>query len=215
MIRIWTGAGVLALAAVAFGLNATGGETAKPVVVPEGAAKAYFAAGCFWCAEKDFEHLPGVYEVVSGYMGGAAEQAEYGAVSSGRTGHLEAVEVIYDPQKLTYDQLLYHFWRNVDPLQGNGQFCDKGPQYRSAIFAASADETAAAEASKAALATRFPQPVVTLVLPAGPFYPAEGYHQDYAKNNEWRYTLYRTGCGRDAQLAERWGAEAGGAMPTN
>lgn len=175
---------------------------------------AVFAAGCFWCAETAFEPLPGVIDVVSGYSGGSSANPTYHDVSAGGTGHLEVVQVTYDPARITFAALLAVFWRNVDPLQANGQFCDLGPQYRSAIFVRTPAERTAAETSKAALAAsgRFDRPIVTDILPAAPFYPAETYHQDYAQKNPLKYRYYRYSCGRDHRLQERWGAEAGGTV---
>lgn len=175
--------------------------------------KAVFAAGCFWCAEAAFETVPGVIDVVSGYAGGTAETARYDQVSAHDTAHLEVVEVRYDPSKVTFDALLYVFWRNVDPFDASGQFCDKGPQYRAAIFTGTPEERAAAEKSKAELVARFGQSIETLVLDAKPFYPAEAYHQDYHRQNHDRYGYYRLGCGRDARLDAVWGAEARAGKP--
>lgn len=191
--------------------------TYTPPPSAEGTATAVFAAGCFWCAEKDFEAVPGVLDVVSGYTGGAVENPTYKQVTTGSTGHIEAIEVTYNPVEVTYDDLLYVFWRNVDPIQGNGQFCDIGPQYRSAIFALNDDQRAAAEASKESLdqSGRFDRPIATLIRDAAPFWLAEGYHQDYAKKNPLQYRFYRYSCGRDARLDTRWGNEARGERPTS
>lgn len=176
-------------------------------------AKATFAGGCFWCMEPPFEKLDGVLSVTSGYTGGKKTNPTYEEVSSGGTGHLESVEILFDPAKVSYEQLLEVFWRNVDPTDGGGQFCDRGEQYRTAIFVHDAAQRSAAEASKAALdaAKRLPGPVVTPILAASAFYPAEEYHQDYWKKNPLRYRYYRGGCGRDERLKELWGSEAGGA----
>lgn len=171
------------------------------------AAKATFAMGCFWCGESDMEKVSGVLNVLSGYTGGAEKNPTYEEVSSGFTGHREAVEVTYDPAKVSYEHLLYVFWRNIDPLDSAGQFCDKGNQYRAAIFYHDAAQQKAAEASKGAQIKRFGR-VVTDILPAGAFYPAEGYHQDYARKNPIRYHFYRWNCGRDDRLRALWGAEA-------
>jgi peptide-methionine (S)-S-oxide reductase len=177
-------------------------------------AKATFAGGCFWCMEPPFEKLDGVLSVTSGYTGGKKANPTYEEVSSGGTGHLESVEILFDPAKVSYEQLLEVFWRNVDPTDGGGQFCDRGEQYRTAIFVHDAAQRSAAEASKAALdaAKRLPGPVVTPILAASAFYPAEEYHQDYWKKNPLRYRYYRGGCGRDERLKELWGSEAGGSL---
>jgi peptide-methionine (S)-S-oxide reductase len=169
-------------------------------------AKATFAGGCFWCTESDLQKVPGVISVVSGYSGGHVNRPSYEQVSAGGTGHRESVEVTYDPKKLSYDKLLDAFWHDVDPFDDEGQFCDKGSQYRGAIFFHDAQQKAAAEASKAALEKRFGRKIVTDILPAGPFYAAEDYHQDYAKKNPVRYHFYRFNCGRDQRLEAIWGS---------
>ena len=170
-------------------------------------AKATFAMGCFWCGESDMEQVAGVITVVSGYTGGMVKDPSYEAVSGGGTGHRESVEVTYDPSKVTYEHLLQVFWHNVDPLDSDGQFCDKGLQYRAAIFYHDAAQKQAADASKAALLKRFPK-IATDILPAQTFYPAEEYHQGYSKKNPVRYHFYRFNCGRDQRLKDVWGAEA-------
>jgi methionine-S-sulfoxide reductase len=167
-------------------------------------AKATFAGGCFWCTESDFEKIPGVVSAVSGYAGGTKQSPTYDEVSGGWTGHRESVEVTYDPKKVTYAQLLDHFWRSIDPTDDSGAFCDRGPQYKSAIFVRDAEQRRLAEASKAALAKRFGE-IATDILPAGRFWPAEEYHQDYAKKNPVRYHFYRFNCGRDQRLEKVWG----------
>jgi peptide-methionine (S)-S-oxide reductase len=174
-------------------------------------AKAIFAGGCFWCMEPPFQKLPGVMRVVSGYSGGGSSNPTYAQVSAGNSGHLEVVEVIYDSARISYSQLLDVYWRNVDPTVANRQFCDVGPQYRSAIFVATPEERRLAEASKAGVAAnpRFSgRTIHTEILDAAPFWPAEDYHQDYAEKNPLRYRYYRWGCGRDARLREIWGDEA-------
>lgn len=178
-------------------------------------ATAIFAGGCFWCMEKPFDVIDGVKSTVSGYIGGTTANPTYEQVSSGRTGHTEAVKVEYDPNKVSYDTLLYVFWRNVDPVTANAQFCDHGTQYRSGIFPLDEAQKQAAEASKAALETakRFDRPIVTEITPATTFYPAEGYHQNYYQVNSVRYEFYRFNCGRDARLKKLWGDEAGGKLP--
>jgi peptide-methionine (S)-S-oxide reductase len=168
-------------------------------------AKAVFASGCFWCTESDLEKVSGVISAVSGYIGGQVKNPTYEQVSDGGTGHFEAVEVTYDPKKVSYAKLLDAFWHTVDPFDGTGQFCDKGSQYRGAIFYADAAQKQAAEQSKRALEQRFGRAIVTEILAAGPFYRAEEYHQDYAKKNPVRYHFYRFNCGRDARLQSVWG----------
>lgn len=170
-------------------------------------AKAYFAGGCFWCMEEAFEKVEGVVSVVSGYMGGTVANPSYEEVSAGRTGHAESVEITYDPTKVTYQKLLDAFWHNVDPLTPNAQFCDHGSQYRSAIFYSTEDEKRLAEESKSAIeqAKKFPAPIVTQLVPAATFYPAEDYHQDYYKKNPLRYKYYKYGCGRASRLEALWG----------
>ena len=175
----------------------------------ENIAKAYFAGGCFWCSEADFEKVDGVIEAISGYMGGHTKNPSYKQVTSGRTGHAELVEVQYNPEKIGYEQLLTHFWYSIDPLTANAQFCDKGSQYRSAIFVNNASERAAAEASKAAIEKELGKKVVTEINPLGPFTVAEDYHQDYYKKNPVRYNYYRFACGRDDRLETIWGDKAG------
>lgn len=167
---------------------------------------AVFAGGCFWCVESDFEKLPGVLDAVAGYTGGDVANPTYEQVSAGGTGHAEAVQVIYDPAKVTYEQLLNVFWRHMNPTDAGGQFVDRGSQYRSVIFYADEDQRRQAEASKAALETsaQFDRPIVTEILPLGPFYKAEEYHQDYYKNNPVRYQYYRWNSGRDQFLTTAW-----------
>ena len=173
---------------------------------------AIFAGGCFWCVEADMDKIDGVVETVSGFTGGRVKNPSYKQVVKGGTGHYEAVEITYDADVLAYEDLVHRFLRSIDPLDGGGQFCDRGASYRSAIFAHSETQQRAAEASKQALedSNRFTAPVVTEVLPAGEFYPAEGYHQNYYQENPLRYRFYRANCGRDARLEQLWGAEAEG-----
>lgn len=177
-----------------------------------GRATAIFAGGCFWCEETAFVGVPGVLSVTSGYTGGQTKNPTYEQVSSGGTGHAESVEVVYDPSKITYERLLDVFWHNVDPTQANGQFCDHGTQYRSAIFYRDEEQRKAAEESKWKLEVqpRFKGKIVTQIVPATTFYPAEEYHQQFYKKNPLRYHEYRRGCGRDARLKEIWGKDAGG-----
>ncbi len=177
---------------------------------PPGSLTAVFAGGCFWCTESDFEKVPGVIDAVSGYTGGHVANPSYEEVSAGGTGHVEAVKVIYDPEKASYEQLLRVFWRHVDPTDAGGQFVDRGSQYRSVIFYADQEQRRLAEKSKQELAAsgRFDKPIVTEILPLGPFYSAEEYHQDYYKKNPIRYHWYRYRSGRDQFLEKTWGKDA-------
>lgn len=181
-----------------------------PAAAEEKMATAVFAGGCFWCMESPFEKVSGVKEVISGYTGGKKENPTYEEVSSGTTGHLEAVQVIYDPKKISYSQLLDIFWRQIDPTDPDGQFVDRGKQYRSAIFFSSKEEQKLAEKSKSELekSKRFQNPIVTEIISAGKFYPAEEYHQDYYKKNPLRYKYYRNGSGRDQFLKKIWLTES-------
>lgn len=175
-------------------------------------AVAVFAGGCFWCTEADFEKLEGVIEAVSGYTGGHAADPSYQEVSGGGTGHVEAVRVVYDPDRIGYSELLDYFWRHVDPTDGGGQFVDRGSQYRSVIFYANEEQRELAEASRKQVAEsgRFDKPIATEILPLKTFYPAEAYHQDYYKKNPLRYKFYRYNSGRDAFLKKAWKKEAPG-----
>jgi len=175
-----------------------------------GLVKATFAGGCFWCMEPPFDKLEGVVSTVSGYTGGQAKDPSYEQVSSGGTGHLEAVQVSFDPGKVSYSKMLEVFWHNIDPTDSGGQFCDRGSQYRSAIFYHTEEQRRLAEESKQALekSGQLGKPLVTDVRPASTFYPAEEYHQDYYKKNPVRYKLYRLGCGRDGVLERVWGRSA-------
>jgi peptide methionine sulfoxide reductase msrA/msrB len=177
---------------------------------------ATLAGGCFWCLEADFEKVPGVVKAVSGYTGGHEENPSYEEVSSGTTGHLEAVQVHYDPSKITYQELLDFFWRHIDPTDPGGQFVDRGSQYRSAIFYHDDEQKRLAEISKEALGKsgRFDQPIITEILPFAKFYEAEAYHQDYHKTHPWRYKYYRYGSGRDQFLKKVWGKEVKNSMET-
>ena len=168
---------------------------------------AIFAGGCFWCTEADFDKVPGVVKTLSGYIGGTVANPTYEQVSKGKTGHIEAVKIYFDPTKTSYAKLLEVYWPTIDPITANGQFCDIGPQYRSAIFYLDVHQKMQAEASKSALvaSAHFHQPIVTEILPATEFYPAEEYHQDYYIKNPLRYSYYRSRCGRDARLAQLWG----------
>jgi peptide-methionine (S)-S-oxide reductase len=170
-------------------------------------AKATFAGGCFWCMEPPFDKLEGVISTTSGYTGGHKTHPTYQEVSVGGTGHAEAVEIVYDPAKISYARLLEVFWHNIDPTTPNGQFCDKGTQYRSAIFYHDETQKRLAEEAKQALEASkpFTAPIVTEITPASEFYPAEDYHQDYYQKNPIRYKFYRHNCGRDQRLRELWG----------
>ncbi|WP_461480791.1 peptide-methionine (S)-S-oxide reductase MsrA [Porticoccus sp.] len=168
--------------------------------------KAIFAGGCFWCMEPPFDKLEGVITTVSGYTGGQKENPGYREVSAGGTGHLEAIEVTYDPDKVSYETLLRTFWTNIDPLNAKGQFCDRGSQYLTAIFYLDEAQKDAAQASKQALleSQLFDKTIVTRIRPASTFYPAEEYHQDYYTKNPLKYHYYRNGCGRDIRLKQLW-----------
>jgi peptide-methionine (S)-S-oxide reductase len=169
--------------------------------------KATFAGGCFWCMEPPFDALPGVISTTSGYTAGRTKDPTYEQVSSGTTGHTEAVEVVYDPSKITYAKLLDVFWKNIDPVTPNAQFCDVGTQYRSGIYYHNEEQKRLAEASKKALESsgRFKRPIVTEIAALSPFYRAEEYHQDYYKKNPVRFKFYKYRCGRDQRLEELWG----------
>jgi peptide-methionine (S)-S-oxide reductase len=182
------------------------GGLATPASAAE--ATAIFASGCFWCTEADFEKLPGVIGAESGYIGGRTENPSYEQVSAGATGHAEAVRLRYDPERVSYERLLAHYWRNVDPTVKDRQFCDQGTQYRSAIFYLDEAQRKAAEASRDALLAsgRFER-IHTEIVAASTFWPAEEYHQDYYKKNPLRYGYYRHTCGRDARLEALWGKE--------
>jgi len=171
---------------------------------------ATFAGGCFWCVESDFDSVPGVRRTVSGYTGGLLINPSYEQVSSDTTGHREAVQIFYDPKEVSYAMLLEIFWRSVDPTDEGGQFCDRGESYGTAIFANSPEQQGLAEDSKRQLeeSAVLKQPVVTPIKTAGPFYPAEDYHQDYYKKNPIRYKIYRYSCGRDARVEALWGEDA-------
>ena len=174
------------------------------------AAKAIFAGGCFWCVESDFDKVPGVISTTSGYIGGKTAKPTYEQVSSNSTGHAEAVEIVFDPAKVSYAQLVEHFWRTIDPTTKDQQFCDRGSPYRTAIFAQDAQQLKIAQDSRIALekSKPFKEPVVTEVVQASAFYPAEDYHQDYYLKNPLRYKYYRSSCGRDSRLKQLWGDKA-------
>ncbi len=191
---------------------AGGGGLPAITEVPEGMAVATFAGGCFWCMEPPYDKLDGVRSTTSGYTGGNEVRPTYEQVSYGRTSHAEAVRVVYDPDVVSYEELLEVFWHNIDPTQADGQFCDKGEQYRTAIYVHDAGQRRLAEASKERIAQTagLPGPIVTEIEDAGPFYPAEEYHQDFYEKSPVRYKSYRLGCRRDARLEELWGDAAGG-----
>lgn len=197
---------VLFMALMVIGAECVGLQDGNAMDTPK-LAKAYFAGGCFWCMEEAFEKVEGVVEVVSGYMGGTVKNPSYEDVSSGRTGHAESVEVRYDSSKVTYTQLLETFWRNVDPLTADAQFCDHGNQYRAVIFFQGDEQQRAAQESKQAIeqSKRFTAPLVTEVTSASEFYPAEEYHQDFYKKNPIRYKYYKFTCGRAQRLETLWG----------
>lgn len=171
---------------------------------------AIIAGGCFWCVEKDFDRLPGVKETISGYTGGHTDNPTYKAISKGDTGHIEALKVIYDPNVLSYEKLLYSFWRSVDPTDPGGQFCDRGSSYVTAIFALNDEQFKIATISKEKLdaTKRLPKPIATEVKRARKFYPAESYHQNYYKKKPLKYGFYRYRCGRDKRVKALWGEEA-------
>jgi peptide-methionine (S)-S-oxide reductase len=191
-------------------LVATAGGEQEPAVEPPGHARATFAGGCFWCMEPPYDKLEGVISTTSGYAGGPERNPSYQQVASGRTGHAEVVQVVYDPARVSYPSLLRVFWRNIDPFAVARQFCDVGKQYRSGIFYHDEAQRLAAEASLAEIAARFDRPIATRLEPLGDtFHAAEDYHQDYYLKNPVRYRYYRFNCGRDRRLAEIWGDEAG------
>ncbi|MGE0038007.1 MAG: peptide-methionine (S)-S-oxide reductase MsrA [Xanthobacteraceae bacterium] len=195
MIRAFFLAMIVAASTGAFAQSSTPAQTEKAV----------FAGGCFWCTEADFDKVPGVISTTSGYINGRTPNPTYEQVSRGGTGHAEAVEVVFDPAKVSYEKLLDVFWHNVDPLAKDYQFCDHGDQYRSAIFYLGDAQRQLAEKSKAAVQARFKEPVQTEIAAAGTFYKAEDYHQDYHTKNPLRYKFYRFNCGRDARLQQLWG----------
>jgi peptide-methionine (S)-S-oxide reductase len=200
-----------ALVAVLIGAGAAVGpslaQTTATGPAPAGLAKATFAGGCFWCVESDFDKVPGVQSTTSGYTGGKLANPSYEQVSAKTTGHAEAVEIVFDPKRVSYEQLLEYFWRTIDPTTKDRQFCDAGSPYRTAIYVHDAQQLAAAKASLERLdkTKPFKEPIVTEIVLAGPFYAAEDYHQDYYKKNPVRYKYYRTSCGREARLEQLWG----------
>jgi len=205
---ITTIGGLLVLATMADNVRS---GPAEPAAVPSArTAVAIFAGGCFWCMEPPFDELPGVKSTTSGYVGGRVANPTYEQVSAGRTGHAEAVQVKYDPALISYSTLLEVFWRNIDPIAVDRQFCDVGDQYRSGIFTFGAEQQRLAEASKHELQAsgRFNEPIATQIAAASRFYPAEDYHQDYYLRNPIRYKFYRFNCGRDQRLEQLWGPRA-------
>jgi len=212
---------IIVVAAVFFAshvVQSTDAKTETPMnAKPRKTQTAVFAGGCFWCTESDFEKVAGVLEVISGYTGGRTVNPTYEQVSAGGSGHVEAVQVVYDPDQVSYAQLLQVFWRHVDPTDAGGQFVDRGSQYRSVIFYSSDQERNLAEASKQSLAAsgRFGKPIATEILPLGEFYPAEDYHQDYYKKNPLRYRYYRHGSGRDQFLEKAWSGDKAEMMPAS
>jgi len=202
---------IVLLSVLALGCQSTETKAieGKNTMTREQTKVATFAGGCFWCTESDFEKVPGVLKVISGYTGGKKENPTYEEVSSGRTGHLEAVQVHYDPGRVTYEQLLEVFWRHIDPTDGGGQFVDRGSQYRSAVFYHDEEQKGPAEKSRDALARsgKFSKPIATEILPLTKFYEAEDYHQDYFRKSPLRYQFYRSNSGRDSFLKKTWGEE--------
>ena len=174
---------------------------------------AIFAGGCFWCVEADFDRIPGVLETVSGFTGGTVENPSYRDVVRGGTGHREAVRIVYDPARVSYDDLLVAFWHSVDPTDGGGQFCDRGRSYETAIFVTGEDQRKRAASSKAAAMKALGREIVTPIETAGAFYPAEDYHQDFYRKSPVRYKFYRWNCGRNQRIAEVWGERAYQGIP--
>ena len=217
-VGLFSGALAIAIAvalAAPAGARAEAAQAGKAEQAGEPAqdlATAIFAGGCFWCMEPPFDDLDGVVSTTSGYIGGNVDGPRYEQVAAGGTGHAEAVQVVYRPDQIGYGALLEVFWRNIDPLDAGGQFCDRGDQYRSAIFYSNDEQRRLAEQSRERLrqSARFDEPIVTAIVPASQFYRAEDYHQDYYLRNPLRYKFYRYGCGRDARLQKLWGPERAG-----
>jgi peptide-methionine (S)-S-oxide reductase len=208
----WVATGAALVACAMLGSQALA-QQAKPQAAAGTAqtARAILAGGCFWCVESDFDKVPGVLSTTSGYIGGSTANPTYEQVVSKSTGHAEAVEIVFDPKQVSYEQLLAYFWRTIDPTTKDRQFCDAGTPYRTAIFAVDGAQLAAAKKSLDELEKTkpFKDPIVTQIVMAGPFYKAEEYHQDYYKKNPVRYKYYRTSCGRDARLEQLWGKKPG------
>ncbi|MBU1213032.1 MAG: peptide-methionine (S)-S-oxide reductase MsrA [Alphaproteobacteria bacterium] len=212
------GLAIVAVGALFAASRFGGGPVPQPVVAAERVATApaeghevaTFGSGCFWCTESDFDKVPGVATTISGYMGGNTDNPTYETVSSGSTGHAEVLQITYDPKQVSYETLLDYYWRHADILDGGGQFCDRGSQYRPVIFTHTPDQRRLAEAGKAAIdaSKRFDRQVAVEIADASTFTPAEEYHQNYYQTHPYRYTTYRYGCGRDRRLKELWGDEA-------
>jgi peptide-methionine (S)-S-oxide reductase len=208
--------GIAALLAAVVGAAAAAGPApgatgAAPTTAPGAVtARAIFGGGCFWCVEADFDKVDGVLATTSGYSGGTLANPTYEQVSAKLTGHTEVVEVVFDPARVSYSKLVEYFWRSIDPTTKDRQFCDAGSPYRTAIYTLDDGQLKTALASRAALEKNkpFKEPIVTEIAPAGAFYPAEAYHQDYYKKNPVRYQYYRSGCGRDPRLKQLWGGAA-------
>lgn len=210
-IRLVRRAASMGLLLSLFAMNACAGpagDTSPATAAKAGTESAIFAGGCFWCMEPPFDKLDGVISTTSGYTGGKVPEPTYEQVSAGSTGHAEAVKVVFDPAKVSYEKLLDVFWHNVDPFAIDQQFCDHGDQYRTAIFTQGPEQMRLAEASKKAFEAsgKFDKPFVTQIVPASTFYAAEDYHQDYYTKNPVRYKFYRYNCGRDARLEQIWGS---------
>jgi peptide-methionine (S)-S-oxide reductase len=201
---------VLAGGALLLFAQSTPNAAPTTAVPQEGLETATFASGCFWCTESDFDKVDGVKETISGFMGGKTKNPTYEQVSMGNTGHAESLQLKFDPKVVSYNQLLDYYWRHTDVLDGGGQFCDRGSQYRPVIFVATPEQRKLAEESKAALekSGRFSQPIAVEIADAGPFTPAEDYHQNYHNTHALQYTYYRHACGRDARIKQLWGDEA-------
>ena len=195
---------LMVAAALSFGAQAASAQKLE---------KAIFAGGCFWCVESDFDKVPGVVATVSGYTGGKTKNPTYQEVTYGDTGHYEAVEIAYDPAKVNYEALLTAFWSSVDPTDDGGQFCDRGHSYKTAVFVMNEKQRKVAEASRKEAQKILGKPIVTPILAAARFFPAEGYHQDYYKKNPYRYRYYRWGCGRDKRIRAIWGEHAFKGIP--
>jgi len=204
-VLLGTSAAALSISSVA--AHAAAAPASHKSAMHDSTAHATFAMGCFWSAQSAFEDRPGVISVTSGYTGGHVPNPSYEDVSTGMTGHFEAIDIVYDPARTSYDKLLDIFWLNVDPTQSDGQFCDRAPEYRSIVFYHDEAQRQAAQKTmhEMAASLRVKKPIVTQILPAGPFYDAEEYHQHFAKKNPEHYMLYREGCGRDARLMQLWG----------
>ena len=198
---------VTALAGLLLGM-ALVATAAEPATQGKTTATAVFAGGCFWCMEPPYDALPGVVATISGFTGGQKANPSYKEVSGGNTGHIEAVQIAYDPAKVSYEKLLEVYWRNVDPLDGGGQFCDRGHEYTTAIFYQNEEQKKLAEQSKGSIEKQLGRPVATVIHPAAPFYATEDYHQDYYLKNPVRYKYYRYSCGRDQRLEKLWGKKS-------